>query len=766
MVINPVDEKQAKWVQLFFTQYIATQAIDQVLAFHPYILKLNDTETLEVRFCYPLLPLQKITGPLEHLCVYSPWKLGKGTYGSVFPVLGHWCFKTDTARWKPKEDVIKITGQTYNNLGTLEENYDSLSTELKHGSELGYLGMRFPLQRFADRFALSMHRLPGQTLEHIINQMWDKPDMLTGTEQHQLALALLRCYYADIFLQYRLHCDIKPNNIMVDLGESDIQVWFIDWGLAHHFREGPCTYFRANPAYADPLLLDHKQHKRQLKERTAETDIYALMLCIASFYGDRARSHFTEWPDIMPQQQSPYPFQKLLANRNDFSSREREYLQDTLQAALQCDPQQRLSIETLIKRFETLLAMRQPFTQTLDDWLNRLSETNACSAEQLFHDLNRLSRSELKKIFDEPMDKIEKILTKLDHFLWLLPMELLLFLQEKGIHFSHRPHPLLHEQLSEGRLEAQQLTDLIQLGAPIPPEALDLWIQEADIDEHGFLNWTKVLKTLSSHLKMIPLYATEDWNALAPIKQRALELMIHRQNPADDAAVAWYITQTDKFHRKVPKVELAFFSLPSVGTTPLGLAIHAHIENLQTQLAYPLANLDAMETIGALIKQMNPIILTYKILGKLPSISNAPPHRGLVLRALYIRFNPLLQESHNWQDALAHFATVTVKDIATRIHYIKTLDIRFQMLQAQKPFLTSECYQSFYAKIDSLFLTLQETDLRTDELRAGIKTLERQLVAYAPPTLFSQANGDSNSLVSRKTSTLSEKENQSNYASI
>lgn len=135
-----------------------------------------------------------------------------------------------------------------------------------------------------------MKKFKGQPLSKLLNEEENPP--LTNNERIQLSLALLRELYRLHHHYGIVHCDIKPENIIVDFDRKNqtIAIHFVDFDSAKskHFQ-GEVSF---TPSYASPeLIIDYHQQRNPKHQSLVDqrSDIWQMGLVLAEVWRSKQR---------------------------------------------------------------------------------------------------------------------------------------------------------------------------------------------------------------------------------------------------------------------------------------------------------------------------------------------------------------------------------------------------------------------------------------------------------------------------------------------
>lgn len=278
-------------------------ALAQLFSADPARTYLREGDTLqtgtgdEITLTHSLINIPKFnprTRKVEpHYYVFSDTpssRLGRGNFGSVFKILGSIQLNPDhtLTHYKPhqpnKKRVVKkshpLNGSVQAVASTINDLINEsnlqrrlISTHTK-GPQIGYAsGSSHQPQPIG--FIVSAE-LRQQPLHDLLKSDQQNP-LLTVEKRIQLTKNLIRALNEQLQDNRIVHCDIKPENIMVDV--NTLEVHFIDFGLALDFETAEqLSSIRGTASYIAPeTILDY--------QNSSESDIYSLGAVIAEVWG-------------------------------------------------------------------------------------------------------------------------------------------------------------------------------------------------------------------------------------------------------------------------------------------------------------------------------------------------------------------------------------------------------------------------------------------------------------------------------------------------
>lgn len=212
---------------------------------------------------------------LDKELVATSQKENKDNTTNIYAVGGQFGLNTDT---ELSLKVVNLETKYLLKLQSADRDWQkkSIKREFLITRDLPHLGTSFPLINFS----LSMHRKKhysaflqklqsGVELFQILKNDIEKKRMLSIKERFLLSIALFRSYKQQVFDNNLVHRDVKPENIIVSMGDT-IQVNFIDYEHAKHRDEDDKGISNVGTrAYISPEI-----YKRL--GSTVDSDIYAL----------------------------------------------------------------------------------------------------------------------------------------------------------------------------------------------------------------------------------------------------------------------------------------------------------------------------------------------------------------------------------------------------------------------------------------------------------------------------------------------------------
>ncbi|STX27989.1 serine/threonine-protein kinase [Legionella beliardensis] len=274
--------------------------------------------------------------------VVSNKELGNGSFGTVKLIKNTVTFANENAYFKKvsKKDgsrrVVKI--QNYN----LADSDKFLEKEYQASRKASHLAIKQPVIIADEQISLiRMKRLPGRELFSILHDANRKKRILTIPELVELSSALLKALKEQVIDKGIIHRDIKPGNILVDLGPP-IVVNIIDYGLSINESDKPIEW-AGMPAYVAPETLI-------TPELTSfKSDIYSMGRVLAFVWGGYNETYTRMFSYL--EQGEPGMLRTLFTNLDKLGKEDKAFVYAAIYDMVQMNPDNRSDIDRAIMAF-------------------------------------------------------------------------------------------------------------------------------------------------------------------------------------------------------------------------------------------------------------------------------------------------------------------------------------------------------------------------------------------------------------------------------
>jgi serine/threonine-protein kinase LegK1 len=280
-------------------------------------------------------------GPRYEVISKKP-PIGSGGFGNIHKIRGTVALEENEYKFKKegntgKRRAVKIQFHSYRN------PQENVLTEYELSKQADHLGVKQPtIDRDENTSFTIMDLLPGKELFEIINEDRSGKRPLTLKERVELTNALLMALKEQVIDKGIIHCDIKGENMLVDLGPP-IVVNIIDYGLSQQ-ADSLDERYQGTPQYQAP-------ETRFNGKVSSKSDIFSLGVVIAELWGAPRTNDSYYSSDIL---------YGLFSRIDGITSDNRTKICDCLMAMLAQSESNRLTIEQAIKQFSRLTPVQSP----------------------------------------------------------------------------------------------------------------------------------------------------------------------------------------------------------------------------------------------------------------------------------------------------------------------------------------------------------------------------------------------------------------------
>lgn len=221
--------------------------------------------------------------------------------------------------------------------------------EYQHSQRAKHLAMQKPLIAANRQSFLVMNKIPGRELFDIISEDYGRQRVLTIPQRMELSYKILEAMKTQVYDKGLIHHDIKPENIMVDLGPP-MAVNIIDYGFSSEQTLHPIRGSkRGTPPYS-PLELCRKSSPYV---DSTKTDSFSIGRVLVDIWGRRDKRDdsydFDDWGQMEGYLISKYDERGLFLLEKSFLEGLDPSLKNSVkklvEGLLQREPKDRLSLD-------------------------------------------------------------------------------------------------------------------------------------------------------------------------------------------------------------------------------------------------------------------------------------------------------------------------------------------------------------------------------------------------------------------------------------
>ncbi|STX51467.1 Ser/Thr protein kinase [Legionella busanensis] len=300
--------------------------------------------------------------------------IGEGSFGTVRLIKNTLVIKNEEVNFKKEgkdksRRVVKIQDHS------TEDSEKNLEKEYQLSKKAVHLGIKEPTKTILDgtiRSYTTMKLLPGKELYDILDDDQKGIRVLTLAKRIELSMALLQALKHQVTAIEIIHRDIKPKNILVDLGPP-IRVNILDYGMSIK-SDGTISKCEGPLAYIAPEVF----HDKIISDKSDVFSMGRVLALIWRGYNDTYASFFQRFAE-------KFSAERLLINLFDkleeLEEDSRILIFKALKGMLEFHPNDRSNIDNAIENFEAVNIALSTVKQ--------LNSSSACeNLEQTFSNLD------------------------------------------------------------------------------------------------------------------------------------------------------------------------------------------------------------------------------------------------------------------------------------------------------------------------------------------------------------------------------------------
>ncbi|WP_419421009.1 protein kinase domain-containing protein [Legionella sp. D16C41] len=285
------------------------------------------------------------------------------------------------------------------------------NNEYKQAKKAPHLAMKQPVTAHdLSKTYTTMKQLPGKELQQVLKEDLENIRILTIAERFKLCRALLLALKKQVTDQQIIHRDIKPRNILVDLGPPII-VNIVDYGLSISKLDGKIV---GTEPFIAPEIIKNPD------TTSVKSDIYSMGQIFALIWRLKKPSQPEKRVDNQRNYVSGQAFElaDLFFNiEEELDKSKKKNIYEFLTSLLENNPEKRIDIDTAIANFSNIdkeLDVSPPEmkdnleeTQFIGKELNTLSFFNKNNFSQE-EDYRQQFLREYKKLFSRELPVLRK----------------------------------------------------------------------------------------------------------------------------------------------------------------------------------------------------------------------------------------------------------------------------------------------------------------------------------------------------------------------
>ncbi|STX29222.1 serine/threonine-protein kinase [Legionella beliardensis] len=277
--------------------------------------------------------------------VISSKELGQGSFGTVNLIKNTVTFDNEQIYFKKsskKDGSRRVVKMQYH---ASPESFESLESEYQISTKATHLAVKKPILIEDKQFSLMrMKHLPGQELQSILQDDLTKKRVLTVAERMELTHALLKALQAQVIDKGIIHRDIKPGNILVDLGPP-LLVNIIDYGVSISTPDGNGA---GTPIYSAPEIFTNPINT------SPKSDVYSMGRVLALLWGCNNETYNDKYGAYLFKNLPTHEILKGLFSRCGKLGKVERDIFDALANMLKHNPEERSDINNAIMAFASI----------------------------------------------------------------------------------------------------------------------------------------------------------------------------------------------------------------------------------------------------------------------------------------------------------------------------------------------------------------------------------------------------------------------------
>lgn len=264
--------------------------LHQIIKNNPYQVKNQAGEVVEVCLSHSLIRNIKSKKQHQRSFYVQGEVLGSNSKTKVTKLIGRILLEEEKQlafyHDKTSKYAEKDTSSFDRHEGETSESFMLRSLNLG--------GKNIKENRQKERFSYLIKRAEGVKLSDFIDE---NNESLSVAQRYELSCAIINAYETQVFRKGIIHCDIKPDNIMIDwnaMTETGFKVEYIDPEFALRPTNNGIAYYpipRGTPYYTDPDTYAQlvERNAPAMKDKPYEysiaNDMWALNLVLLDIWG-------------------------------------------------------------------------------------------------------------------------------------------------------------------------------------------------------------------------------------------------------------------------------------------------------------------------------------------------------------------------------------------------------------------------------------------------------------------------------------------------